>query len=133
MIYYPELKLEQVQQSEEDLEDWYSVMLYRLICVCKNASSKYTRSKVRKALPKDFAYVIEELLNGRPDVSDQEAYYNEIIHSVIRTGRAPEPVSYTHLDVYKRQDLRYGDPDQWRLSEGTCRIPGWTSLCQPEP
>ena len=90
MIYYPELKLEQVQQSEEDLEDWYSVMLYRLICVCKNASSKYTRSKVRKALPKDFAYVIEELLNGRPDVSDQEAYYNEIIHSVIRTGRAPE-------------------------------------------
>ncbi len=90
LIYYPELKLEQVQQSEEDLEDWYSVMLYRLICVCKNASSKYTRSKVRKALPKDFAYVIEELLNGRPDVSDQEAYYNEIIHSVIRTGRAPE-------------------------------------------
>ena len=70
LIYYPELKLEQVQQSEEDLEDWYSVMLYRLICVCKNASSKYTRSKVRKALPKDFAYVIEELLNGRPDVSD---------------------------------------------------------------
>ena len=47
LIYYPELKLEQVQQSEEDLEDWYSVMLYRLICVCKNASSKYTRSKVR--------------------------------------------------------------------------------------
>lgn len=52
LIYYPELKLEQVQQSEEDLEDWYSVMLYRLICVCKNASSKYTRSKVRKALPR---------------------------------------------------------------------------------
>ena len=59
---------------------------------CKSASSKYTRSKVRKALPKDFAYVIEELLTGRPDVSDQEAYYNEIIRSVIRTGRAPELV-----------------------------------------
>ena len=44
------------------------------------------------ALPKDFAYVIEELLTGRPDVSDQEAYYNEIIRSVIRTGRAPELV-----------------------------------------
>ena len=56
------------------------------------ALSKYTRSKVRKALPKDFAYVIEELLTGRPDVSDQEAYYNEIIRSVIRTGRAPELV-----------------------------------------
>ena len=47
---------------------------------------------MRKALPKDFAYVIEELLTGRPDVSDQEAYYNEIIRSVIRTGRAPELV-----------------------------------------
>lgn len=90
LIYYPELKLEQVQKTEENLDDWYCVMLYRLICVCKSASSKYTRSKVRKALPKDFAYVIEELLNGRPDLSDQEAYYNEIIHSVIRTGRAPD-------------------------------------------
>lgn len=90
LIYYPELKLEQVEKEEENMEDWYSVMLYRLICVCKSASSKYTRSKVRKALPKEFAYVIEELLTGRPDVSDQEAYYNEIIHSVIRTGRAQE-------------------------------------------
>ena len=74
------------------MEDWYKVSLYRLIRICKSASSKYTRSKVRKALPKDFAYVIEELLTGRPDVSDQEAYYNEIIRSVIRTGRAPELV-----------------------------------------
>ena len=47
---------------------------------------------MRKALPKDFAYVIEELLTGRPDVTDQEAYYNEIINSVIRTGRASELV-----------------------------------------
>jgi len=90
LIYYPEMKLEQIEKEEGNLEDWYGVMLYRLICVCKSASSKYTRSKVRKALPKDFAYVIEELLTGRPDVSDQEAYYNEIIHSVIRTGRAPD-------------------------------------------
>lgn len=90
LIYYPEQKLEQVIKEEENMEDWYKVTLYRLIKICKNASSKYTRSKVRKALPKDFAYVIEELLTGRPDVSDQEAYYNEIIRSVIRTGRAPE-------------------------------------------
>ena len=74
------------------MEDWYKVTLYRLIRICKSASSKYTRSKVRKALPKDFAYVIEELLTGRPDISDQEAYYNEIINSVIRTGRATELV-----------------------------------------
>ncbi len=92
LIYYPEQKLEQILKKEENLEDWYKVTLYRLIRVCKSASSKYTRSKVRKALPKDFAYVIEELLTGRPDVSDQEAYYNEIIRSVIRTGRASELV-----------------------------------------
>ena len=92
LIYYPEQKMEQVIKTEENMEDWYRVTLYRLISICKGASSKYTRSKVRKALPKDFAYVIEELLTGRPDVSDQEAYYNEIIHSVIRTGRAAELV-----------------------------------------
>lgn len=90
LIYYPEQKMEQVLKTEENIEDWYKVTLYRLICIAKGASSKYTRSKVRKALPKDFAYVIEELLTGRPDLSDQEAYYNEIIHSVIGTGRATE-------------------------------------------
>ena len=92
LIYYPEQKLEQIAKKEENFEDWCQVTLYRLIRICKSASSKYTRSKVRKALPKDFAYVIEELLNGRPDVSDQEAYYNEIIRSVIHTGRAAELV-----------------------------------------
>ena len=90
LIYYPEMKLEEVARHEESMEDWYRVTLYRLIPICKNASSKYTRSKVRKALPKDFAYVIEELLTGRPDQSDQEDYYNEIINSVIETGRASE-------------------------------------------
>lgn len=90
LIYYPEQKMEQVLKTEENIEDWYKVTLYRLICIAKGASSKYTRSKVRKALPKNFAYVIEELLTGRPDLSDQEAYYNEIIHSVIGTGRATE-------------------------------------------
>lgn len=90
LIYYPELKLEEVARHEENMDDWYRVTLYRLIPICKNASSKYTRSKVRKALPKDFSYVIEELLTGRPDQSDQEDYYNEIINSVIETGRAQE-------------------------------------------
>lgn len=88
LIYYPEQKMEQVLKKEENIDDWYKVTMYRLIRVCKSASSKYTRSKVRKAIPKDFSYVIEELLTGRPDVSDQEAYYNEIINSVIRTGQA---------------------------------------------
>lgn len=88
LIYYPEQKMEQVLKLEENIDDWYKVTMYRLIRVCKSASSKYTRSKVRKTLPADFSYVIEELLTGRPDVSDQEAYYNEIINSVIRTGQA---------------------------------------------
>jgi fructose-1,6-bisphosphatase-3 len=92
LIYYPEQKLEQVLRTEDNMEDWYKVTLYRLIRICKSASSKYTRSKVRKALPRDFAYVLEELLTGRQDVTDQEAYYNEIINSVIRTGRASELV-----------------------------------------
>lgn len=88
LIYYPEQKIEQVLKDEKYMEDWYKVTMYRLIRVCKAASSKYTRSKVRKAIPQDFSYVIEELLTGRPDISDQEAYYNEIINSVIRTGQA---------------------------------------------
>lgn len=91
LIYYPEQMLEQVFDSEENLNDWYSVTIYRLIRMSKNASSKYTRSKVRKAFPKDFAYILDELLTGRPDMSDQEAYYNEIINSVIKTARASEP------------------------------------------
>jgi len=90
LIYYPELKLKQILKTEQNIPDWYKVTIYRLIRICKGASSKYTRSKVRKSLPKDFAYIIEELLNGRQDVSDQEAYYSEIINSVIRTGRAQE-------------------------------------------
>ena len=88
LIYYPKRKLQQVNENEKYLEDWYSVNLYRLVCVCKRTASKYTRSKVRKAMPAEFAYVIEELLTGRQDVMDQEDYYFEIINSVIRTGRA---------------------------------------------
>lgn len=101
LIYYPEIKIKQIQEQiedEESMTDWYRVTIFRLIRVCKNASSKYTRSKVRKSLPEDFAYVIDELLAGRPDVSDQEAYYFEIINSVIETGRASELIcAFAHL------------------------------------
>ena len=90
LIYYPESKLEIVEREEDNLEDWYKISLHRLVQVIKRVSSKYTRSKVRKALPKDFAYVIEELITEKEEIQDKEAYYNEIIHSVIRTGRAPE-------------------------------------------
>lgn len=90
LIYYPEAKLEIVEKEEENLEDWYKISLHRLVQIIKRVSSKYTRSKVRKALPKDFAYVIEELITEKEEVQDKEAYYNEIIHTIIRIGRAPQ-------------------------------------------
>lgn len=92
LIYYPKEKLEQIESREPDIEEWYHVTIHRMILLCRRAASKYTRSKVRKAMPRDFSYVIEELLNGRYDEIDQEAYYNEIIHSVITTGRAREMI-----------------------------------------
>lgn len=92
LIYYPKQKLDQIMETEKDKDDWYAVTLYRLICICKRASFKYSRSKVRKALPGEFAYIIEELLTVREEITDQEDYYFEIIHSVIRTGQAAELV-----------------------------------------
>lgn len=88
LIYYPKDKMAQVKKVESNMEDWYKINLYRLIEVSKRAASKYTRSKVRKALPKDFAYVIEELITEKAELSDKESYYNEIIMTIIRIGRA---------------------------------------------
>ena len=90
LIYYPEEKLEIVLQQEDNIEDWYKITLHRLVQITKRVSSKYTRSKVRKALPKDFAYIIEELITEKAEIQDKEAYYNEIVHTIIRIGRAPE-------------------------------------------
>mgnify|MGYP000600390240 FL=1 len=90
LIYYPKDKIVQVKKTESNMEDWYKINLYRLIEVSKRAASKYTRSKVRKALPKDFAYVIEELITERSEINDKESYYNEIIMTIIRIGRAEE-------------------------------------------
>ncbi|HJD32262.1 MAG TPA: fructose-1,6-bisphosphatase [Candidatus Eisenbergiella stercorigallinarum] len=93
LIYYPKEKLELVMQQEEDqeiLEDWFKITLHRLVQVTKRVASKYTRSKVRKALPADFSYVIEELITEKEEVQDKEAYYNEIIHTIIRIGSAPD-------------------------------------------
>ena len=90
LIYYPERKLELMIKGEQNIEDWYKITLYRLIEICRHVSSKYTRSKVRKALPTDFAYIIEELLHEKPDILDKEEYYNEIIMTIIKIGRADE-------------------------------------------
>lgn len=90
LIYYPKEKLEIILQQEDNIEDWYKITLHRLVQITKRVASKYTRSKVRKALPKDFAYIIEELITEKEEIQDKEAYYNEIIHTIIRIGSAPD-------------------------------------------
>lgn len=90
LIYYPEEKLELIIKQEENIEDWYKITLHRLVQITKLVCSKYTRSKVRKALPKDFDYIIEELITERAELQNKEDYYNEIVHTIIRLGRAPQ-------------------------------------------
>ena len=87
LIYYPKEKMDRIKQEEDNMEDWYKITLYRLIEVCKRTASKYTRSKVRKALPPDFAYVIEELITEKSEITDKESYYNSIVTTIIRIGR----------------------------------------------
>lgn len=84
LIYYPEEKLKSINPDHE----WYSITLYRLIEVCKQVAAKYTRSKVRKALPKDFEYIIDELLHCDGIATNKEFYYTEIIETIINLGRA---------------------------------------------
>ena len=90
LIYYPREKMELIKKKEENMEDWYKITLYRLIEICKRTSSKYSRSKVRKALPPEFAYVIEELITEKADVLDKESYYNSIVDTIIRIKRSEE-------------------------------------------
>lgn len=90
LIYYPREKMEQILENVHNREDWYKITLYRLIQVSKIAASKYSRSKVRKALPGEFAYVIEELMTEKEDVRDKESYYSAIVQTIIRVGRAEE-------------------------------------------
>ncbi|MBD5188833.1 MAG: fructose-1,6-bisphosphatase [Bacteroidales bacterium] len=116
LIYYPERKLQLIHTSETDLTDFYHVTLHQLIKVCQTVSSKYTRSKVRKTLPKEFAYIIEELLHESPSDNDKQGYFNRIIETIISTGQADafivamcnviQKLSIDHLhilgDIYDR-------------------------------
>ncbi len=90
LIYYPEQKLELIKTNEEDLEDWYRITIHQLVRVCRDVSSKYTRSKVRKSLPQEFSYIIEELLHERTDDQDKAAYVAVIVDTIISTGRADD-------------------------------------------
>ena len=88
LIYYPKQKLDLVRQTDKNLSDYYQTTLNQLIAVCRNVSSKYTRSKVRKNLPEEFAYIIEELLHESSDDRNKQAYVSVIIQTIIGTGRA---------------------------------------------
>jgi fructose-1,6-bisphosphatase III len=90
LIYYPEEKLALIENKETEIEEWYAVTLQRLIEVTRVTASKYTRSKVRKLLPVDFAYIIEELLHETPNTHNKENYFGEIIQTIIRIDRSKE-------------------------------------------
>ena len=83
LIYYPEEKLELIKAQEEDIEDWYRITIHQLVKVCRDVSSKYTRSKVRKSLPRDFAYIIEELLHESLSDNDKAAYVSVIVNTIL--------------------------------------------------
>lgn len=101
LIYYPREKMELVLPDVSDKHAWFATMIERLIAVCKQASGKYTRSKVRKALPDEFAYAIDELMTENNHAVNREEYHQAIIDSAIRTGRGAEFVEALCLLVQR--------------------------------
>ena len=116
LIYYPEKKLPLILKETANSDEWFRVTLFRLIKLCRVVSSKYTRSRVRKALPDDFAYIIEELLHEQESITNRQEFYSSIIDTIIATNRAEafiialanliQRLSIAHLhvigDVYDR-------------------------------
>lgn len=90
LVYYPEEKIELITKQEDNIEDFYRKNIYRLIELCRYASSKYTRSKVRKLLPDDFKYIIEELLHEHMNSQHKKEYYKSIVETIIQIDRAKE-------------------------------------------
>lgn len=89
LIYYPQEKLRLIRDREgKDIDEWYKIVLVRLMRVCSNVSSKYTRSKVRKALPKEYSYIIQELLHESLAEPNKQEYISAIISTIVSTGRA---------------------------------------------
>ncbi len=116
LIYYPEEKLEEMERTCADMREWYRITFHRLIEICCLVSSKYTRSKVRKAMPREYAYIIDELIHTHYEDTDKRDYYENIISTIIDIGRAPNflielcelikrlAVDHLHLvgDIYDR-------------------------------
>lgn len=83
LIYYPEKMINQIKQANEYTEDWQKTAVYRLVQICRKVSSKYTRSKVRKKMPKEFSGVIDELLYVDNTDDNKTEYYSELINTLI--------------------------------------------------
>lgn len=104
LIFYPKEVMKCLVIEQEDHKDWYEVMLHRLVQVCREVSSKYTRSKVRKALPKGFEYIIEELLHQHPNDKDKDPYYDQIMKTIIDIGQA-EPFIVAISELIQRLSI----------------------------
>ena len=116
LIYYPREKMDLMLHEIEDKDACFATMILRLAAVCKQAAGKYTRSKVRKATPPEYAYIIEELVTESNLAVDKKAYYEAIIDAIVRTGSAPDlivamsmlikrlSIDHLHLvgDIYDR-------------------------------
>ena len=90
LIYYPSERIRMMKEKRVNLDDWYRIKLNQLVRVCQSVSSKYTRSKVRKALPAEFSYIIQELLHETQDIPNKVAYINEIISAIVSTQRSDD-------------------------------------------
>ncbi|KHF41646.1 fructose-1,6-bisphosphatase [Halalkalibacter okhensis] len=91
LVYYPEEKLKLMKNdfdNERELHHWYTVIIERMINLISYASSKYTRSKLRKALPDQFVYIVEELLYKTDEYTNKEPYYTKIVQQIISLGQA---------------------------------------------
>lgn len=90
LIYYPKERVEIMEEDKVNLEKWMINMIYKLIDVCRHVSSKYTRSKVRKAMPKDFEYILQELLYEREEEKNKREYFKCIVDTIISIQRGKE-------------------------------------------
>ena len=134
LIYYPDKNLAQMAQEKRNTEDWKRITIYRLVQICKEVSSKYTRSKVRKKMPAEFAYVIDELLHVDYNDDNKRVYYEEIVCSVIKTHVGDEFI------IALCEIFLTGDQGRillwkslcsfmmWISSGGTMIFPGWERL-----
>ena len=93
LIYYPEEKMEELRPQIADLDEWYRITLNRLMEVCRLVTARYSRSKVRKAIPADYTYIIEELLHTHSEEIDKQDYYKNIITTIVDIGQAPDVIA----------------------------------------